>query len=91
MTDPKTLLTQAQCYICLGISIGEALQLALLAQVVANGSTGGGGGVVGSQIVAYLGASPVAPPPDPTKPAIAYSNDGSSAVFGWNVGAGIWN
>lgn len=43
-TDPQTLLTQAKCYMCLGVSLAEALQLALLADIVTNGSTGGGSG-----------------------------------------------
>jgi hypothetical protein len=40
-TDAQSLLAQAKCYLCLGITIGEALQLALLANIVTNGSAGG--------------------------------------------------
>jgi hypothetical protein len=40
-TDAQTLLSQAKCYVCLGITIGEALQLALLAQIVNGGSSSG--------------------------------------------------
>lgn len=36
MTDPQTLLDKAKCYTCLGITLAEALQLALLAQLVEN-------------------------------------------------------
>lgn len=39
-TDPQTLLAQAKCYMCLGVSLAEALQLALLAQIA--NSAGGG-------------------------------------------------
>jgi len=41
-TDAQSLLTQAQCYMCMGVSLAQALELALLAQIVTNGSTGGG-------------------------------------------------
>lgn len=40
MTDPATLLNQAKCYLCLGVTLAEALELALLAQI----ASGGGGG-----------------------------------------------
>lgn len=33
MTDPQTLLSSAQCYVCQGVSIGQALKLQLLAQI----------------------------------------------------------
>lgn len=39
MTDPATLLQEAKCYICLGISQFEALQLALLAQIANGGGS----------------------------------------------------
>ena len=49
MTDSQTLLSQAQCYLCLGVSLAEALELALLAQI-ANGTISGGtsGGLTGT-------------------------------------------
>lgn len=45
-TDTDSLLAQAKCYLCLGVSMAEALQLALLADIVDNGGTGGGSGLV---------------------------------------------
>lgn len=39
-TDSQTLLDQAKCYMCLGITLAEALQLALLAQIATGGSSG---------------------------------------------------
>lgn len=41
-TDTNTLLAQAKCYLCLGISMAEALQLAMLADIASGGSSGGG-------------------------------------------------
>lgn len=32
--DPQTLLSNAQCYVCEGVSIEQALELALLASIV---------------------------------------------------------
>lgn len=32
-TDTATLLTQARCYLCYGISLYQAMKLALLAQI----------------------------------------------------------
>ncbi len=43
MTDPQTLLAQANCYLCLGVSLAEALQLALLDQIAANGGSSSSG------------------------------------------------
>jgi len=43
MTDPQSLLSGAQCYICLGVSIPEALQLALLDAINTGGVAGAKG------------------------------------------------
>ena len=54
-------------------------------------STGGGGG---GQLVAYAdGTDPsaIAQPADPTQPAFAYATGGTTASYGWNVGAQAWN
>lgn len=32
-TDPQTLLSSAQCYVCEGVSIAQALKLSLLAKI----------------------------------------------------------
>lgn len=32
-TDPQSLLTQASCYLCYGVSEAQAMKLALLAQI----------------------------------------------------------
>lgn len=33
MSEPQSLLSQAQCYVCEGVDIGQAMELALLAQI----------------------------------------------------------
>ncbi len=33
MTDPQTLLSSAQCYVCQGVTIAQAMKLQLLAQI----------------------------------------------------------
>jgi hypothetical protein len=35
--DPNTLFAESQCYLCLGISQAEAIELALLARIAAGG------------------------------------------------------
>lgn len=35
-TDPQTLLSSSQCYVCQGVSTFQALKLALLAQISLN-------------------------------------------------------
>jgi hypothetical protein len=39
---PNDLLEEAKCYLCLGISMAEALELALLARISAGGSSSSG-------------------------------------------------
>jgi hypothetical protein len=41
--DSQTLLEEAKCYLCLGVSIAEALKLALLSRIASGGAGGGGG------------------------------------------------
>ena len=88
-TDPQTLLAQAKCFTCYGITLAEALQLALLADIVANGSTGGGGGGT-AQLVTYTVAPP-ANPPNTALPALAYDPTGNLPILGWNTGTLTWN
>lgn len=44
----NTLLEEAKCYTCLGLSLPEAIELALLSRIAQNGAGGGGGAVWGS-------------------------------------------
>ncbi len=83
MTDPQTLLDQAKCYQCMG-GPGEwqLMELALLAQIVANGG-GGGGGATGSVL---CGA--VDPTVAPSSTCAVYINTVSGQIF-WFYG-GSW-
>lgn len=49
----ETLLEEAKCYLCLGVSISEALELALLAGIASSG--GGGSGVPSGVILMWSG------------------------------------
>lgn len=84
-TDPQSLLSQAKCFTCFGISIAEALQLALLAEIVVNGSTGGGGGG-GWQSGNYGGVAPPNTPPSSPFGAIDTNNN----AF-WIYFSGAWH
>lgn len=92
-TDAQTLLSEAKCYICLGITMGEALQLALLAQIASGGGGGGGGGSI--QLISTIAADPNAVgivPADPTKAAEFYQ-DPSITLFNrwsWSVVGQTW-
>lgn len=92
MTDPQTLLSQAKCYLCLGITVGEALQLALLAQIA---SSEGGGGSGGTNDLSTIDANPITAgltPPDPTKASTFYQ-DPSITLFNewkWSIQNQTW-
>jgi hypothetical protein len=77
-TDSQTLLSQAKCYLCLGITIGEALQLALLAQIAGSGGTGGN-----AQLTSGIGA-PTATPS--TSPAL-YIDENTGTLYEYFAGA----
>lgn len=90
MTDPQTLLDQAKCYMCLGVTLAEALELALLAQIVSGGSSASI-----AQVISTTAADPNAAgivPSDPTKGAIFYQ-DTNITLFNewrWSVQAQTW-
>lgn len=84
-SDPQTLLENAKCFICLGVSQAEALQLALLDEI-----SGGGGGGGNAQLVTYTSAPP-ANPANTANPAIAYDPTGNLPTLGWNVNTQTWN
>lgn len=92
-TDPQTLLDQAKCYLCLGISISEALQLALLAEIAANGGGGGGGGT--DQIYSSVAPNPNVAgivPANQTKGALFYQ-DPSITLYNewkWSIANKTW-
>jgi hypothetical protein len=79
MTDPQTLLANAKCYICLGVSLYEALQLALLDQIASGGTSSAGG------ITSGIGAPTLAPT---TSPAIYFDENTGTQ---YNYYAGAWH
>ena len=83
MTDPQTLFTQAKCYLCLGITMAEALQLALLAQIVDNGGGGGGGISVLSGSGSPVGVI------TPTTDAAIYFDEDTGVQY--NYFSGAWH
>jgi hypothetical protein len=83
MADPQTLLTNAKCYLCLGITLAEALQLALLDQI---SSGGGGGGGVGSVLSGH--GSPIGVVIPTTDTAIYFDED---TGIQYNYFAGAWH
>lgn len=80
VTDPQTLLAQAQCYVCQGVSLAQALELALLAQI-ANAS----GGSVTPNVTS--GSGP--PAFTPSTPAAIYFDENTGAQY--NYYAGAWH
>lgn len=81
-TDPQTLVTAAKCY-C-GLSNVELLRI-----IAQNTSTGGG---TGNAPVVYTTDPNVEglTPTNTSAPAVAYSADGSGAVYGWSVASQLW-
>lgn len=74
-----------ECYIPAGMQL--AVVIYLLQQLTSGGAVGNG------QIRTYT-ADPNTEgvlPLDQTKPAIAYSLDGSGAIYGWNTTSLLWN
>jgi hypothetical protein len=78
-TDAQTLLSEAKCYICLGVSLAEALELALLAQIV----NGGGGGGGGTSVTSGAGA----PAFVPTTSVAIYFDENTGVQYNWYSGA----
>ena len=82
----ESLFNSASCLSCLSEKQLMAINVFLLCQIL-----NGGGGVANPPVV-YIadpnteGLTPV----DTTKPAVAYSSDGSGAIFGWSVGQQKW-
>lgn len=58
-----------------------------------NAIVAGGSGSANGQVMIYTaGSNPNADglvPTDPTKPAVAYSSDGSGSVYGWSGSAWV--
>jgi hypothetical protein len=81
MTDPQTLLAQAKCYTCLGITLAEALQLALLAQIASSGGTV----VTGGNVISGHG-SPIGVL-FPTTTVAIYLDEDTGAQYNWYGGA----
>lgn len=79
------LAESAKCFMCYS-------EKALLAMVVWMTCDGGGGVGGGNAPVVYTSDpnTESLTPTDPTKPAMAYSSDGTGAVYGWNVGSQTW-
>jgi len=92
MTDAQTLLTSAKCYLCLGITMGEALQLALLAQI----ATGGSSGTNVQQTFSTADANPNTAGITPVNTSIANwfyqdpGNGGNLNVWYWSIKNQTW-
>lgn len=86
-TDSQTLLTQAKCYLCLGITLGEALQLALLAQI----SSGGGSASSGTNDISTTDADPNAAGLVPSSPNSASTFYQDPAVAGGEFNVWRWS
>lgn len=91
-TDAQTLLTQAKCYMCLGVTMAEALQLALLAQIASGGSSG----TNVQQVFSTSNADPNAAGIVPTNTAIGnwwYQDPGAGGVLNvwyWSIKNQNW-
>lgn len=84
---PSSLVEDSKCFACLS----EKQLLAIIAYLSCAGGGGGGGG---GQILEYTLADPTTEglvPDDPTQPAIAYKQDGSTATYVWNTDTQAWN
>lgn len=77
MTDPQTLLDQAKCYMCLGVTLAEALELALLDQISS------GGAAVSTQVTSGHGPPTSTPI---TNEAIYFDKD-TGIQYNWYDGA----
>lgn len=78
----------AKCFMCY---TEKQLMAMIVYQTCTNGGGGGGGGGAG-QIKVYT-ADPnteAVVPDDLNEPAIAYSADGSLAIYGWSVSGQNW-
>lgn len=91
MTDPQTLLDEAKCYQCLGVTLGEALELALLAQIAGGFATGG------TNDISTTDADPNAAglvPPFPNSASTFYQDpaipNGEFNVWRWSPTLHIW-
>lgn len=79
------LLEEAKCYLCLGVSLPEALKMALLARIAA---AEGGGGESCFQCSSGDGA-PAAPPAVTTQPA-SYEDTTNDFTYNWDVPTQQW-
>lgn len=79
MTDPQTLLTNAKCYLCLGITLAEALELALLDQTF---SAVGSGGLVYTASYADPNAAGLVPF-NPAQGALFYQDPSITLYNEW--------
>lgn len=90
MATPAELAEQGKCFQCYGATLAQVLKLSLLDTI----STSGGGGDSGAQQIVYYVADPNAEavvPGDLTQPGFATTEDGSGAIFTWNVSLQLWN
>ena len=92
MTDSQTLLTQAKCYLCLGITLGEALELALLAQISSSSAA-----ATGTNDISTTDADPNAAglvPPFPNSASTFYQDPavagGEFNVWRWSPTLHVW-
>lgn len=88
--NASELLANASCFQCLSKKELQMVIVQLLCDI--NASGGGGGGSGSGQIRVYT-TDPNAEaitPADTALPAVAYSDDGSGAHYGWKVATQTW-
>ncbi len=85
---PQVLAAAASCFQCLSEAQLAQINAYLLCQIVNNG----GGGSGGNQPVIYTSDpnTEALTPANVNLPGMAYSADGSGAVFGWSVTQQKW-
>lgn len=91
--DLETIQEEA-CASGLGKLQNAVPLLQAIAQLLCDIVDGGGSGGANGQVMEYTGTDPTSDgltPTDPTKPAIAYKEDGSTSTYVWNVALQIWN
>lgn len=87
--DSQILLEEAKCYLCLGISLPEALRLALLSRIAENGSGSSGSGQLYTG--AFLDPNGNVTPDNPTIANEYYQDINPPLnVWKWSVTDQVW-
>jgi hypothetical protein len=92
MSDPNTLLANSKCFLCLGITLGEALQLALLDQIASSSAA-----AVPTNDISTIAADPNVAglvPPFPNSASTFYQDPavagGEFNVWRWSPTTHVW-